>query len=416
MSYISFFHHLTFFERDAIFYYFVGEEILKGNSKILEIPGASIGGPILHALLGNMLDDPFLAGKIISLLGGSGIVILSYYITQNFFERKIALLTQLFFAVNAKLAFLSIIVLNEITPLFFIFISLYFATKKKRNILSLILVGILLGISFWFRYQSIIVLISFLVFLLIFEKGKILKIKNVIVTTIPFILTISPILIFNYFTFGKFLTNQTNMYLFYYFKFQNEYWHQKMETILDEGVISAFYLDPFLFLKNYFYNLFFHNPDHLFKFSLDGFDSLSVVPIFPFIGLVPVFGGFLYLTKIKISKNQFIAIFLSIFTLFLLIQFFGNIEYHFMLLVVTPFFIIGIININKIPENVVFLILLSGIFLAVISLIPVYRSYHLFPIWLIFPALTSVFLIKGIPSIQIKIKELISRRRLKNEI
>ena len=131
--YISFFHHLSFTENDGLFYYIAGEEILKGNAENIEIPGASIAGPILYALLGNLLGDAFTAGKIISLVGGTGIVFLSYFITKNLFDHKVALLTQLFFAVNAKIILLSVMVLNEIPPLFFIIISLYFATKNKKE-------------------------------------------------------------------------------------------------------------------------------------------------------------------------------------------------------------------------------------------------------------------------------------------
>jgi hypothetical protein len=36
----------------------------------------------------------------------------------------------------------------------------------------------------------------------------------------------------------------------------------------------------------------------------------------------------------------------------------------------------------------------------------VYRAFHLFPIWLILPALSSLFFIEGIPAIQVKIKQL----------
>ena len=63
--YVSFFHKLTFGEPSGIFYYITGEEILKGNAKNIDIPGAPIGGPLLHATLGNLLGDAFTAGKII---------------------------------------------------------------------------------------------------------------------------------------------------------------------------------------------------------------------------------------------------------------------------------------------------------------------------------------------------------------
>tara|TARA_B110000467_G_scaffold153908_1_gene164731 strand:- start:590 stop:916 length:327 start_codon:yes stop_codon:yes gene_type:complete len=106
---------------------------------------------------------------------------------------------------------------------------------------------------------------------------------------------------------------------------------------------------------------------------------------------------------------------LSMFILFLLILFFGEIEYHFMLLVILPFAVLGISNIKKIPDNVKFLLIFTVIFMIGISIIPVYRSYQLLPIWIIFPALSSLFLIYGIPDLHTKIKQLIHYED-KNEI
>ena len=97
------------------------------------------------------------------------------------------------------------------------------------------------------------------------------------------------------------------------------------------------------------------------------------------------------------------------------ILFFGEIEYHFMILVLTPFVVLGLSNIKKIPDNVKFLLLMTVIFMAFISIIPVYRAYLLLPIWLIFPALSSLFFIEGIPVIQTKIRQLIQREDTKNE-
>lgn len=413
--YISFFHHLIFTEPDGIFYYNAGKEILKGNADNIDLAGSSIAGPILHAFLSDLLGDVFTAGKIISLLGGTGIVFLSYFITKNLFDKKVALVTQLLFAVNAKIIFLSVMVLNEIPPLFFIIISLYFATKKQKRTHDFILIGLFLGISFSFRYQSVIVLLAFLIFLLIFERKKILKLKQSFLTFFSFLLTISPVLAYNFIIHGKLFTGKSNMYILGSFKFQTIQWHSKIEEIIDEGLISAFFIDPHLFLKNYFYNLLYHNPDHLFKFSVDVFDSLSIIPIFPIVGMIPVFGGFLYITKIRLTKFQFSIMIVSFFILFLLILFFGEIEYHFMLLVLLPFAVLGISNIKKIPDNVKFLLLLTIIFMIGISIIPVYRAFQLLPIWIIFPALSSLFFIKVIPIIQTRVKQLIQHEDMKNE-
>ena len=414
--YVSFFHHLTFTESDGIFYYLGGKELISGNVEYTPIIGAPIGGPLVHALFGDLLDDPFVAGKIISLLSCTGVVFTSFFITKNLFSKKVAILTQLFFAVNPKIAHLSIMVLNEAAPLFFIFISLYFATKKQKSNTAFVLVGIFLGIAFCFRYQAGFILIAFLVYLLIFERERIFGLRNFCLTLFPFLATISPLLIFNNLILGKFSTLSTNFYFLDLFKFQTETWRQNMVNIADEGIFSAFFLDPFLFLKNYFYNLLFHNPDHLFKFSIDVYDTLSIIPLFPILGILPAIGGFLYITKINLNKKQVSILVSTFFITFLLIGLFGNLEYHFLLLVILPLSAIGIINIHKIPNNVLFLIISCVIFLIFISVLPVYRSFHLFPIWLILPALSSLFFIEAIPVIQTKIRQSLHLGGSNNEI
>ena len=403
--YVSFFHHLTFTESDGIFYYLGGEQLLNGNVDYKPIVGAPIGGPLLHASFGNLLGDPFLAGKIISLLACTGVVFTSFFITKNLFSKKVAIVTQLFFAVNPKIAHLSIMVLNEAAPIFFIFISLYYATKKQKSTATFVLVGIFLGLAFCFRYQAIFILIAFLIYLLIFERKTIFGLRNCFFTILPFLATISPLVIYNYLVLSKASTFSTNFYFLDLFKFQTEAWRNNMEKIVDEGIISAFYLDPSLFLKNYFYNLLFHNPDHLFKFSIDVYDTLSIIPLFPILGILPAIGGFLYITKISLNKKQILILLSTFFITFLLIGLFGTLEHHFLLLVILPLTVIGITNIRKIPNNVLFLIISSIIFLIFISLLPVYRAFHLFPMWLILPALSSLFFIEGIPAIQAKIRQ-----------
>ena len=113
----------------------------------------------------------------------------------------------------------------------------------------------------------------------------------------------------------------------------------------------------------------------------------------------------LYITKVTLTKKQLSIMVATFFITFLLIGLFGTLEYHFMLLAIVPLAVIGISNLHKIPNNVLFLLISCIIFLIFISVLPVYRAFHLFPIWLIFPALSSLFFIEGIPAIQAKIKQ-----------
>ena len=61
------------------------DDLSSGYEDNIGIIGAPIGGPLLHASFGNILDDPFIAGKIISLLSCTGVVFTSFFITKNLF-------------------------------------------------------------------------------------------------------------------------------------------------------------------------------------------------------------------------------------------------------------------------------------------------------------------------------------------
>lgn len=121
--YLSFFHHPYWFSDDGVLYFWWGEQILQGNGANVEIFDSPPGGSLVHAGLNYLIQDAFVSGKIISILSGLGIILLSYYITNNFFNRNIALLTQLFFIFNPRILFLSIEAVNELLPIFFILVA-----------------------------------------------------------------------------------------------------------------------------------------------------------------------------------------------------------------------------------------------------------------------------------------------------
>ena len=81
-SYVSFFHHNYWFEADGIFFLNWGNQILNGDGENVVVPNASVGGPILYAYLTTIFGDAFLVIKSISILGCTGIVFLSYFITK----------------------------------------------------------------------------------------------------------------------------------------------------------------------------------------------------------------------------------------------------------------------------------------------------------------------------------------------
>ena len=66
---------------DAMFYFFVGEQILFGDSENVNPPNAPIGGPVLFSSLNTVFHDPYLTIKIISLISWNWncIFIVFYY-------------------------------------------------------------------------------------------------------------------------------------------------------------------------------------------------------------------------------------------------------------------------------------------------------------------------------------------------
>ena len=117
-SYVSFFIDDPARGSDAMFYFFAGEQILFGDNENVRVPNAPIGGPVLFSSLNTVFNDPYLTIKIISIISGTGIVFLSFFIIKNIFNFKIAFLTQLIIAVNPKLHLQTTFPFNEIFPVF----------------------------------------------------------------------------------------------------------------------------------------------------------------------------------------------------------------------------------------------------------------------------------------------------------
>ena len=89
--------------------------------------------------------------------------------------------------------------------------ALYFGTKKDLKLLDIIIVGLLIGVACLFRYQAIIALFAYMVFLLIRSKKIHINLFHATVLGIFFIVAFSPLLAYNYTTHGVLIDNSGNM-------------------------------------------------------------------------------------------------------------------------------------------------------------------------------------------------------------
>lgn len=400
-SYILFFHHPYWFEFDGILYYKAGVQILTGDGYNVKQFDAPIGGPVFYVMIDFFVHDIFLTMKIITILSGVGIVFFSFFIVRNIFNYKIALLTQILTVVNVQLLWTSTHIMNDIFPFFLISVSLYFITKQELKLIDLIIVGVLFGISSMMRIYAIIGFISILIYLLIRRDIYKIKISHLIVFSLFFIISISPLVVYDYLTHGVLHDSDPSLFIIRSFAFQTPEWHNAMqEAIINEQPFNIF-LDFKLFLTNYFYQLFFWNASILFNFYQ--LDNISIVPIIPFIGMIPVVGGIISCLNLRIERNILITILVTTIISFMLILIFGDFRNHFMVLIALPLISIGIIKIREVKENLLPLLIFPLIFLLIVAMGALGRGYQLFPIFISISILSSIFIIETIPKIISKI-------------
>ena len=403
ISYVTFFHHHYWFENDGIFYlHVVGSEIIHGDGKNVKLFDSPAGGPAFYGILNSFTNDDFLTAKIVSLLSGTGIVFFAYYIIKNIFNVKIALIGQLFVACNPRLNLESIYAMNELLPIFLIFISLYFITKKHLRLYDIVITGSLLGISSMIRFQGMPVFIAIFVFLLIRNKQIRINLSYCLLLGIFFLLAFSPLILYNYYTHGTIIDTDSNFYMLTNWKYQTPEWRHKISENILDGKSSGLFLDFNLFLKNYFYNLFYHNPNRLFNFNT--LNNISIIPPIPFLGIIPVIGGLIYSLKISPSRTSLIILLgISTITTFL-VYLFGDFSAHFFAIIMIPLLSLGILNIRNVERNFLPLLILSVVYFLVISTVPVGKADHLFPMWIIIPTLSAIFFIETLPKIFLKIR------------
>ena len=403
MFYVAFVHHTIWIEQDGIFYYFHGNEFFDGNLHNVQIIGAPMGTPVIYAVLDNLFGMPFEAAKSLSLISGTVIVLISYFITKNIFGAKVAIITQIIVAVNPKLHLLSISALNELMSIALIISSFYFLTKNELRNSDFVLMGILLGLSFMLRYQAILLILGIVIFLLIRNRKIRYNALKSGILILVFFTTASPILVFNYMTYENPMENDTSFYLLALFQFQNPEWRESISEMREEGLISLILEDPYLFAQNYFYNLFSHNPSKLFNFGV--LDNLSAFPSIPVLGLITVVLGFLYAVKISKDKTTWITI--SAFAITALLVFFiGDLHQHYFALVLIPLLILGIFSLKKIQKNFLPLFIVSIILFFSLAILPAYRSYHFLLLLIPLSILNSIFIYEVLPKFVYRLKNL----------
>ena len=405
VCYVGFsYHSYWIVDQDGIHLLRGGEQIINGDGQNVHFTTTPPTAAIFYAALNSVFNDGFTLMKLISIISGSATVLIVFFIIKNISNYKIALIGQLLFAFNPWFSFFSMQAEIDVLAVFLACASLYFATKKNLKPSDMIIMGALLGASFMIRYQSIIIIITMIIFLLIRNKKIHINLSYIGLAVSLFLIVASPLFIYNYATVGNISDTSANFAMQFGSKYQTPEWSDQLYRLTKEGkgTLDGIFLDFDLFQKNYFYNLFYNTPNRLFNF-IDTTNT-SLVPAIPFIGLVPVLGGLVYLLKIEVNKTSIVLLLGSIAITTFFVLLFGDINIHFFAIIIIPILSLGIVNIKKIQKNLLPLLILPAVFPVFMSIAILRYSEQYFMIWISIATLSAIFFVDIIPKIYYKIK------------
>jgi len=272
-----------------------------GNSGFWEA-SRPIVWPLILGLLWTSNIDVVLFGKIASLFFSVGVLLMTFLISKEIFDEKIALLAVLFLALTPTFFFFNKIMISGIISTFFTLVAIYFLIKK-RYFLS----GIFFGIGFMTRFLQLFTFLIVIILFLIYNKNDKKFTKNFVNIIIGFFIPFAPYLVLNYFLYKSIL-------------------HPFLLQISLTKVTGWMYFEPFwfyfveLFKENFLYIFFIFGLFYLFKKKLN-FGKNIVFYLF----LIP----FLFFIFTKHKEMRFLLMifpFLYMLASYGIIKFFGLIK------------------------------------------------------------------------------------------
>ena len=143
--------------------------------------------------------------KLILILFSVGVVILTYLMGKEMYDKKVGLIASIIIAVFWEALFNTTRLHVEIPLLFFTYLSLLFFWKgyiKKEKRSYTWLFGVFLALAFLTKYTIFLFGLVLLLFLLITERFKFLKNKDLWISVLLFLIILIPYFTWAYFSFN----------------------------------------------------------------------------------------------------------------------------------------------------------------------------------------------------------------------
>ncbi len=144
--------------------------------------------------------------RIIEVLFSTASIIIIYLLAKKLFNKPIALMSSILMSVHYLNLFFSFRILTELPSMTFWIASLYFFWKgyvKKESHYYIWLCGLITALGVLMRFPVGIIVFIYLIYLLVTEKLKFLKNKNLWIAAIIFLITLTPYIIFSLNAYGN---------------------------------------------------------------------------------------------------------------------------------------------------------------------------------------------------------------------
>ena len=162
--------------------------------------------PLMEALFLKLGFGDNLLKFIVEVVPSTLLILISYLIVKEMYNKKLALLTSFFISIFWLILFNTVRLHADIPLLFFSYLAVYYFWKgyvKKERKYHLYLAFIFLALAFLIKLTAGLFGIIFLIFLILTDKLKFLKDKHLWISFVLFCLILLPYFIWQNNTFGS---------------------------------------------------------------------------------------------------------------------------------------------------------------------------------------------------------------------
>ncbi len=154
-------YQMEIISKDGVIYLSLAQYIKEGNLSLVLAHRFHPLYPLTIALLSYLIGSLELSGKIISIISGTSLVIIAYWIIRPFLYPRQIYLTLLLIALHPRLVSYSSDVLSDPLYFFLFMIGLFFIFRVvfMRSLFSAFLTGIFCGISYLVRPEGLLLAI-----------------------------------------------------------------------------------------------------------------------------------------------------------------------------------------------------------------------------------------------------------------